>query len=333
MESMQSGDLYAGLSLQRLQVFVAVADHAGFSAAADYLAIGQPTVSFHIKALERLLGAKLLVYRERRVHLTAEGEALYRVASDMLRQTERVAVTIRNIRDGRAGELRIGASIAFELPAFFHLVVAPFQRAHPGLHLSVEFGHSVRLAECVHDKQLDLAYVVNWRLPAGARYTALHGGSFVLMVAPEHPLASKHVVTGDDVFEAGLITAPTFSQEWPHYEHLLRAAGVERYRVGLQIDGVQARLAATQAGLGVMGVFVPPYAAQDLYKLLRPLRLPFSPPQLEFGLVLPPEHLQVPAAQHFSEWLRRVSAPLGATASRPRLAGSAGTPRVAGGGG
>ena len=70
--------------------------------------------------------------------------------------------------------MRIGASMAFELPAFFQLVVAPFQRAHPRVQLAVEFGHSLRLAEAVHDKRLDLAYVVNWRLPAGARYSRLH---------------------------------------------------------------------------------------------------------------------------------------------------------------
>jgi DNA-binding transcriptional LysR family regulator len=307
MDSIQSGDLYAGLSLQRLQVFVAVADHGGFSAAADYLDLGQPTVSFHIKALERLLGAKLLVYRNRRVHLTAEGEALYRFGADLLRETERVAATIRNIRDGQVGQLRIGASMAFELPAFFQLVVAPFQRSHPRVRLALQFGHSVRLAEAVHDRQLDLAYVVNWRLPAGARYTPLHTAEFVLMVAPDHPLARKRTVSSEDVYAAGLITAPTFSQEWPHYEHLLRSAGLARYRIGLEIDGVQARLTATQAGLGVMGVFVPPFAVEDLTSRLCALRLEAPPPQVEFGLVLPVEHAQTTAAQQLAEWLRGVS--------------------------
>lgn len=301
------GDLYSGLSLQRLQVFVAVADHGGFSAAADYLDLGQPTVSFHIKALEQLFGARLLIYRERRVHLTAEGQALYVVASDMLHQAERVATTIRSLREGQAGQLRIGASMAFELPAFFQLVVAPFRRSHPGVQLSLEFGHSVRLAEAVHEKNLDLAYVVNWRLPAGARYSQLHTADFVLMVAPDHPLAWSQCVTEDDIYEAGLITAPTFGQEWPHYEHLLRSCGLTRYRVGLEIDGVQARLTATQAGLGVMGVFVPPYAAENLAMLMRPLCMESPAPKVEFGVVLPPEHVQTAASQQFADWLRIVS--------------------------
>ena len=40
-ESIKATDLYAGLTLTRLQAFVAVADHGGFSAAAVYLALGQ----------------------------------------------------------------------------------------------------------------------------------------------------------------------------------------------------------------------------------------------------------------------------------------------------
>ena len=71
---------------------------------------------------------------------------------------------------------------------------------------------------------------------------------------------------------------------------------------------MQARLTATQAGLGVMGVFVPPYAVEDLTSRLRPLRLEAPSPQVEFGLVLPPPHAQTSAAQQLAEWLRTVSA-------------------------
>ena len=308
---MQPADLYAGLSLQRLQVFVAVADHGGFSAAADYLDLGQPTVSFHIKVLERLLGAKLLIYRQRRVHLTPAGDELYRVAVGMLRDTEHLAAAIRNVGAGQAGALRVGASMAFELAAFFERVVGPFCRAHAGLRLSLQFGHSVRLAEAVHDNQLDLAYVTNWRLPAGAHYRRAHDADFVLMVAPGHPLARKERVTAEDVDAAGLITAPLYSQEWPHYDRLLRASGLAQYRIGLELDGVQARLLATRAGLGVMGVFVPPYAAASLIGQLQPLRLAAPPPRVEFGLVTPRRAGRSTAVDQFSEWLLSVASPDG----------------------
>jgi DNA-binding transcriptional LysR family regulator len=303
-DSIHGGDLYAGLSLLRLQVFVAVADHGGLSAAAAYLDLAQPTISFHVKALEGLLGAKLLEFRHRRAHLTPAGQELYGAAVRMLRDAERLAIGVRNASEGQAGALRLGASIAFELPAFFEHVLAPFRRDHPGVLVSLRFGHSVRLAEEVLADQLDLAYVQSWRLPVGVEYAPLHHAAFVLMVARDHPLASRVTVTPDDVYEAGLIAAPIHSQEWPHYEELLRRSGLTRYRIGMEIDGVQARLLATEAGLGVMGVFVPPYAEDALRARLQPLRLGGDAPRAEFGVVAPQQPKLPAAAAEFAAWLR-----------------------------
>ena len=70
------------------------------------------------------------------------------------------------------------------------------------------------------------------------------------MVSRTHPLARKKRATIDEVAAAGLITAPLRSQESPHYDRLLREAGLTHYATSLEIDGVQARLLATQAGWG-----------------------------------------------------------------------------------
>jgi DNA-binding transcriptional LysR family regulator len=86
------------------------------------------------------------------------------------------------------------------------------------------------------------------------------------MVGAGHPLARKDHVSPEDVYQAGIITAALGSQEWAPY------------RVGLEVDGVQARLLAAQACLGVMGVFVPSYAEQLAMAGLRPLRLEVPPP-------------------------------------------------------
>jgi DNA-binding transcriptional LysR family regulator len=127
------------------------------------------------------------------------------------------------------------------------------------------------------------------------------------MVASHHPLAGRDRVTEAQVYDAGLITAPLYSQEWPHYEHLLREAGLRRYRVGLEIDGVHARLLATQAGLGVMGVFVPPFAAKHLHQSLSPLHLEQPPPRAEFGIVSREPELWTPAPRQFVDWLRHLA--------------------------
>src|SRR6266540_1781284 len=135
----------AGLNLFRLRLFVTVVERGGYSAAAAALDVSQPSVSFHIRALERLLGAPLVVYRGRRAQPTPEGEELYRTAKAMLRDGDNLVLAIGQIRDGQRGRLLLGASITFEQAAFFERVIGPFYHAHPLVYLSLRFGHSPNL--------------------------------------------------------------------------------------------------------------------------------------------------------------------------------------------
>jgi DNA-binding transcriptional LysR family regulator len=73
-------------TLQRLRVFVTVVEHQGYSAAADHLGMAQPSVSYHVRALERALGAGLLIYKDRAIHLTPEGELVFRTARTILNE-------------------------------------------------------------------------------------------------------------------------------------------------------------------------------------------------------------------------------------------------------
>jgi hypothetical protein len=56
----------------------------------------------------------------------------------------------------------------------------------------------------------------------------------------DHPLAPKEIVQPEDINAEGLISAPKYSQEWPHYTGLLWAPGVGELSSGLEINGVQA---------------------------------------------------------------------------------------------
>ena len=63
------------MELRQLQQFVAVAESASFSRAAEQLHMAQPPLSVAVRKLERELGAPLLKRHPRGVELTAAGEA------------------------------------------------------------------------------------------------------------------------------------------------------------------------------------------------------------------------------------------------------------------
>jgi DNA-binding transcriptional LysR family regulator len=271
-----------GLDLFKLRVFVTVVDRQGYSAAAAHLGLSQATVSFHVHGLERQLGTPLVRYEHREVRLTPAGEQVYRRAVRMLRDERQL---LRSIRSGHDGQVSLGASIAFEQPFFFEQVLVPYRRAHPEILVSVRFGPSVRLAEQVLDDRLDLAYAIGWQVPGGVRFEPLHTAEFVLVVARSHPLGSgSGETTVEEVSRAGLITAPLNDVEWVHYENVLRKLGLGAADAPLEIDGMQARVLAARAGMGVLGTFQPPYASL-VDEALRPLRLGRAAPRVQVGLV------------------------------------------------
>lgn len=296
------------LSLLRLRVFAAVVEQGGYSAAGRALAISQPTVSFHIQALERTFGARLLDYRGRRVHVTAAGEALYAVARRTLRDMDELTARIAGLHAGRAGRVRLGASMAFEQAFFFETAVAPFAREHPDVELSVRFGTSRNMVEAVRARELDLAYVMHWHTPADVRYRPLHTSRVVFFVAENHPLAAELRPSIEAVGAAGLITAPLNSFEWAYYGHALRQVDLHHHRVAMEVSGIQARILAAQAGLGVLVVFWPPYAPEVALPGLRPLPAAGERAAgIEFGLVENVGEPLAPSVASFAGWLRRVT--------------------------
>lgn len=312
------------LSVTRLRIFAAVVEQGGYTAAARSLQLSQPTVSWHVQALERAFGASLLVYRARRVHLTAAGEAVYAVACRTLRDVEELSAQITGLSNGQAGRVRLAASIAFEQAFFFDTVVAPFGRAHPDIGISLRFGTSRQMAEAVRAREADLAYVMHTHLPPDVRYRPLHGSRVVFFAAHGHPLAARPHLPSAWAASTGLITAPLDSAEWEYYGQALRAAGVHGYRVALEISGIQARVLAAQAGLGVLPVFWPPYAGRAQLPGLRPLPVSGEPPAgPDFGLAERAEEPRTRSVTSLAAWVREVTA----DGAHSGAAGSAVPPR------
>ena len=298
----------ADISLQRLRVFVAVVDQGGYSAAGEHLALAQPSVSYHVHALERALGAELLIYRNRAINITPEGKEAYRAGMVILNEGERLGETIERMRGGQLGRLAVGASIAFEHLFFFDLIIAPYAREHPEVHLSLRFAHSIDLVDGVSTGALDMAYVNDWQIPPELEFEHLHTSDLVFLVAPDHSLASKEDITAAEIDEAGLIVAPIETGEVISYHEMLRSSGIRRPRSMIEIDGIQARKLAAQAGLGVLATFAPAYAGDHAMDPLRTLRLSHDTPKIEFGVATRRDRPWTPLMEDLGTRLRSVAA-------------------------
>jgi LysR family transcriptional regulator for bpeEF and oprC len=135
--------------IDALKVFVRVVESGSFSAVARELGVGQPTVSKQVAALERRLGAELLLRRSsRKVSLTEAGRDFIASASKVMADLDAAESRVGRGLRSPSGPLRVSVA-----PSFGALYIVPrlaeFFRRYPDV--SVEVLASDRSANLIED--------------------------------------------------------------------------------------------------------------------------------------------------------------------------------------
>ncbi len=178
------------MELRHLRYLLAVAEHAGFTRAAEALHISQPTLSQQIKQLEKSLGARLLDRTGRSVRLTDAGEAYAHYARRALQDLAAAERAVLDVRDLSRGALRLAMT-----PTFTAYLVGPvageFHTRHPGIALNVRemTQHQIESALLADELDLGIAFGAP-RLP-GIADTALFTETLSLVVGTGHPQAGQ----------------------------------------------------------------------------------------------------------------------------------------------
>src|SRR3954469_18883698 len=118
------------MELRQLEYFVAVAEEANFTRAAERVHISQSGVSAQVKALETEVGAELLDRSGRVARLTEAGTAALPYARAALDAAADLREAIDEVRGVVRGRLTIGMVTGCEVPALF-AAIAAFHREHP----------------------------------------------------------------------------------------------------------------------------------------------------------------------------------------------------------
>ena len=193
------------MDVRQLNVLVAVADHGGFSAAADALHTVQSNVSSHVARLEAELGVVLVDRQAGR--LTDEGAIVVARARRMASEIEGVAADLAALRHEIVGPARlgmIGTTARWLVPRMLDTI----NQRHPGVHLTVVDATSTSLEPRLLSGSLDLA-VVNLPVPGrDLASEALFDEDLVLVVPAGHPLIARGQLELADLASAALLLPP-----------------------------------------------------------------------------------------------------------------------------
>lgn len=210
------------LDLRRLRVFLAVAEEQHFGAAAQRLFLSQPTVSHHVRTLERDLGVRLLNRDARAVTLTPAGALLARQAGQLLDTGDRLVAQVRATAAATAPPVRVALTTGADGG---HLITQAIERLHESRpHVRVlstyTFGHQLAPLRS-GEVDLTLAYLpfAEEELD-GIDVTVLREEPRAVYLAAHHRLAGRTSLTVDDIADETFFDRPSvpgFSATWVAY--------------------------------------------------------------------------------------------------------------------
>jgi DNA-binding transcriptional LysR family regulator len=235
---------------RRVLTFRAVAHERSFSRAARALALTQPAVSQQVAALEKELGAKLLVREPGGLKLTPAGATLLEHADAI---AERLALAGKQLAEIAAAErvrLRVGA-FPSALATLVPQAVAALREEEPDAEVLIEEGSRELLTERIASGELHVAVAFQdatqpRREHDGVERHDLRRETFLVALSPDHPLTELEKVP----------IAALSNEPWvaPSATHMIgracRAAGFEPRLISIMRDPLAMRGLISQ-GLAV----------------------------------------------------------------------------------
>jgi DNA-binding transcriptional LysR family regulator len=174
-------------TLRQLKVFEAVARHLSFSRAAEELYLTQPAVSLQVKKLEDHAGLALFEQLGKKIHLTPAGVEMLHSSRVIIQQFLEVAQRMAQFKGISGGKLNVAVISAGDY--FFPRLLVEFAKQHTGVSLNFDVCNREELLSQLNDNLTDLAIMVRPPLGLGTVNEPLAPHPYVVVAAPEHPLA------------------------------------------------------------------------------------------------------------------------------------------------
>jgi len=241
------------MDLWQLHIFCKVVELASFSKAGQAVHLSQPTISSHIKDLEKHFGCPLIDRLSRSAVPTKAGELLYTYALKLLALRNDAETALAEYQGQYRGKLRLGGST---IPGGYLLprVIGRFHRTYPDIQIALAIGDSKEIAQKTLDGDIELGFV-------GARFpephlqaTPLTRDKLKLIVPSHHAWVGKSPIAIDVLCHEPMIVREVGSGTRRVLEMALQAKGFElheHFRIVAEIGNTVGIVGAIKTGLGV----------------------------------------------------------------------------------
>jgi len=124
-------------TLEQWRMFKAVVDAGGFNQAASVVHKSQSSIHHAVQKLENAIGVSLFENSGRKVKLSPQGELMYRRASFLLTEAQKLEAVASSLQSGTETLLRIAVDIIFPSELLYN-VLSKVSEAFPLLRIEIE---------------------------------------------------------------------------------------------------------------------------------------------------------------------------------------------------
>ena len=232
-----------------LRLFVAVCEERSIARAAEREAIVASAVSKRIGAVEREIGAPLLVRRRRGIEPTAAGEALLRQARDVLGVMARMHAELSEFSTGVRGNVRVVASVSVLAEALPDDIGA-FLTRWQDVRVSLDERMSHEVVRDVREGAADLGVLWDAADLEGLASSPYRSDHLCVAVPPTHAYACRRSLAfADTLDEVSIGVAPGGLMD----TLLKRQAAIAGRSLAcrIQVSSLDAACRIVAAGLGI----------------------------------------------------------------------------------
>ena len=235
------------MQFRHLRYFVKVVEAGSFSRAAAMIHVAQPALSQQVAELEERLGFTLLARSSRGVRPTVAGEALFREASEILRQLEQLPGIVRSSSGEAEGAVNLGMSTTLA-GSLAGPAIEACKNALPKVTLRFSDDDSETLQAEVEANTVDMAIVFeNEFAPIFSRRPLFRQRFFLIR---SEPLAGcVGTVSLDQIATLPLVLPGHPNQRRSVIDHAFAAAGLTPNIIA-EADAVPSELSAVRTGVG-----------------------------------------------------------------------------------
>src|SRR5450631_778124 len=299
------------LKLHDLRVLMSVVDRGSMAKAAERLATSQPAVSRAIADLEYSLGVRLLDRGPRGVVPTPYGRALIRRGIAVFDELKQGVKDIEFLADPTAGEVRIGAPIAFAAG----LVAAAtdrLARRHPHAVCYLMVGDDAMTYRALEERDLDAVITFFGAPIAEDRMQAevLYAESRFVVAAIGNPWSRRRRVGLADLMKEPWTLPPRDSVLGSRIVNDFQVAGLDLPRATVVSSNAVARIALVAKGrfLTIASPSVLKFSGWD--KAIKALPIDLATTHGSVGIITLKNRTLTPMAQLFIDCAREVAKPL-----------------------